>query len=54
LFEKLLEHRLQEEVVSEGVMTSFWKWSQKLNSSGYKPDSPIAKFLEKKEKEFIT
>jgi methylmalonyl-CoA/ethylmalonyl-CoA epimerase len=23
LFEKLLEHRLQEEVVSEGVMTSF-------------------------------
>lgn len=52
LFEKLLgvPSYKQEEVVSEGVMTSFFKnGPNKIELlAATNPDSPIAKFLEKK------
>lgn len=52
LFEKLLgvPFYKQEEVVSEGVMTSFFKnGPNKIELlAATNPDSPIAKFLEKK------
>ena len=52
LFAKILntEHYKTEEVVSEGVKTSFFKTGENKIEllEATKPDSPIAKFIEKK------
>lgn len=58
LFEKLLgvPSYKEEAVESEGVLTSFFQTgTNKIELlMATNPESPIAKFLEKKEKEFIT